>query len=216
MLCRIISVIMWFLLVGVDSETLFTLKYFINAEEMYLFSPGNIHLTLPEYVWRAEMTKLFPSTPFHHPFLASSLPSIYKCQPCAFPTSSVVPQERPLQTYGASPMPQKPGFQWCLVHHCGTSRRSLWHSAFAAGGGTEDHGLKEVAKEEGNQMNIVFWQILSNPASKGRKKKGYSSCKENNWGKGVWGWLRNDMNIRNLIKYKATSENTFDPVHLSY
>lgn len=37
-------------LVGVDSETLFTLKYFINAEEMYLFSPGNIHFTFSEYV----------------------------------------------------------------------------------------------------------------------------------------------------------------------
>lgn len=109
----------------------------------------------------------------------------------------------------------KPGFQWCLVHHCGTSRRSLWHSAFAAGGGTDHHGLKEVAKEEGNQMSIGFRQLPSNPASEGRKQKGYSFCKENNWGQGVWGWLRNDMNIRNLIKCKATSENTFDPVNLA-
>lgn len=37
-------------LVGVDSETLFTLKYFINAEGMYLFSPGNIHFMLSEHV----------------------------------------------------------------------------------------------------------------------------------------------------------------------
>lgn len=45
---------------------LFTLWYFINAEEVYLFSSENIYFTLPELIQTAELTDLFSSPPFHH------------------------------------------------------------------------------------------------------------------------------------------------------
>lgn len=51
------------------------------------------------------------------------------------------------------------------------SRRSSLHPACAANWDVEKCGLKDVVKEEGNQVNSIFWWIFSHPAFEEQRKK---------------------------------------------
>lgn len=72
-------------------------------------------------------------------------------------------------------------FAWSL-NFSPVCRRTSLHPACAASWDVENSGLMDVLKDEGNQMNSIFWWTFSHSASEEQKKKKIFFLIRTSWG----------------------------------
>lgn len=106
MLCRKISVIIWFLWWGWTERLSFsTLQYFVNAEETCIYSVQQAFVLFPEFVWWAELTNS-SLQPLPSPCLTLSLQQYKNTNPAPFHSAPRFLGRGLLQTCRAIPFPE--------------------------------------------------------------------------------------------------------------
>lgn len=156
MLCRIISVIIWFLWWGwTEGLGLSTLKYFVNADETRIYSIQQAFILCFQNLYDGQSWPTSSLQPPPSPCLTLSLQQYKNAKPAPFHPAPWFLRRGLLQTYRAIPLPEV----W--ISDPGTA---LWRyrevtSAFCfccwrGAGGTESR-FEGGSKEEGDQMNTI-------------------------------------------------------------